>query len=179
MSITDELREWGESRAMVSTKEAIRAIADRIDAEHQEKVRAARADGYKTGWGGAKYEACEGSIPATDENMAEHGWIRLPVDADGEPIRVGDVMVGWGTLEYHDIGEQPVESMVLRDGWTVYCDYNERRPQDLRHHHEPTVEDVLTELEGMRGNGATYEDVVTRCAELAEMLRELLAGDDE
>lgn len=28
----------------------------------------------------------------TDTELAEHGLVRLPVDADGEPIRVGDVM---------------------------------------------------------------------------------------
>jgi hypothetical protein len=38
---------------------------------------------------------------------------------------------------------------------------------------------VIDELEGMRGNGATYEDVVTRCADLAKTLRELLAKGDE
>ena len=30
--------------------------------------------------------------PMTDENMAESGWVRLPVDAEGEYIHIGDAM---------------------------------------------------------------------------------------
>ena len=41
----------------------------------------------------------------------------------------------------------------------------------------PTVEGVLRELEDMRGNGATYGDVIRRCSDLAATLRKLLEVD--
>ena len=73
------------------------------------------------------------------ELSEEHGLVRLPTDADGEPIHIGDVM------EWCDSGEtltvEGIGSDVLFyiDGenaeWTA--------ARNKRHHHEPTVEDVL------------------------------------
>lgn len=52
MSITDELREWINGNTIIHVTE-LRAIADRIDAEHEEKVSywqgACYEDGYKEG----------------------------------------------------------------------------------------------------------------------------------
>jgi hypothetical protein len=45
------------------------------------------------------------------------------------------------------------------------------------HHHKPTVDELLDQLDGLRGNGVDYEDVVTRASEIAEKLRELLKED--
>lgn len=62
MSITDELREWGRATLMPSLLNPLLAIADRIDTEHEESIQQALMG--------------EGGVPATDENMAEHGWVR-------------------------------------------------------------------------------------------------------
>ena len=60
MSITDELRAWAKDSTFSSwTAEHLTAIADRIDAEHER----AMADAYLSG-------------TPTDEQMAEHGWVR-------------------------------------------------------------------------------------------------------
>ena len=91
--------------------------------------------------------------PMTDENMAESGWVRLPVDADGVPIHVGETV----TCMLHFGGESKpfvVDRMELGldgDGnvWSVALDRSTdcwEQPLLLRHHHAPTVEDVLREF---------------------------------
>lgn len=200
MSITTELREWLENAYSYGTGEnsfkknycpwfgwklVLEPMLDRIDAEHESKVSYWQGASYKDGYD-------EGFASADDyftdkrETLKEHGWVKLPVDADGEPIRVGDVV----TMQLLFGGESKplvVDRMELshgRDGdlWCVALDTDKgcwNQPSLMRHYTPPTVEDVLTELEGMRGNGKTYEDVVMRCADLAGILRELLAGEDE
>lgn len=65
MSITDELRREAQGRLRyVYTSEHAKyllRIADRIDAEHERAMAAA---------------ALIAGVPMTDENMAEHGWVR-------------------------------------------------------------------------------------------------------
>ena len=125
MSITDELREWahGFNGPWRRNEEMLLAIADRIDAEHERELR------------------------ETDEDIVRdvrHEWVRLPLDADGKPINIGDVMewpdgetfevvgIGQGTLFYVD-----GDGGALAD-WT--------HASTKRHHHAPTVEDVLREF---------------------------------
>ena len=136
MSITDELREYAGNFYLFRYKdvrEKLDAIADRIDAEYEKSiVDALLNDG----------------IPATDENMAEHGWVRLPVDADGEYIHIGNVMDS--DVDYLFDGKPfKVCALVLcEDGWEAADGRfgNRYKPDSLRHHHEPTVEDVLQEF---------------------------------
>jgi hypothetical protein len=131
VAITDELREYARGCAGGMGGDALRHIADRIDREHRmalEKV-AAEAD----------------ALPMTDESMAEHGWIRLPLDADGVPIRPGDALVIFETGEH--IRAYDIE--LYDDGRWCVCDdetMDSIHPDRLRHHHAPTVEDVLREL---------------------------------
>ena len=122
--ITDELRKWG-CGFCGSSYEVVNAIADRIDAEH-ERVKA------------------ESIIDMTDERTAEHGFVRLPKDADDEPIHIGDVMVvegGYG---------EPFEVIGYVMSYGVFEPMDEhkvpRKAIYLHHHHEPTVEDVLREM---------------------------------
>lgn len=151
MSITDELREYAHD-CCARIDDDIHAIADRIDAEH-ERVRA------------------ESILDMTDERMAEHGWVRLPKDADGEYIRVGDVMrlgsverdltvLGFGVPDAsgHDYG------VYVLDG-DEYTWYN---AIFLRHYHAPTVEDVLTEF------GIDWEHE-SDCEDRAALLKEYAA----
>ena len=119
MSITDELREYAHD-CCARVDDAIHDIADRIDAEH-ERVRA------------------ESIIDMTDERMAEHGWIRLPKDADGEYIHIGDVMA------YAD-NTKPMEVVALVPPAVFLTEDGPRYADMCRHYHAPTVEDVLEEL---------------------------------
>ena len=132
MSITDELRKWGYGFCG-SSYEVVNAIADRIDAEHEEAIQQVLMD--------------DGGVPATDENMAEHGWVRLPVDADGEYIHIGDVMEGERISGGYG---EPFEVIgyVMSNGELEPMDEhrNPRKRKYLRHHHAPTVEDVMVEF---------------------------------
>ena len=168
MSITDELRECINECGVFAQPSRLLAIADHIDAEHEKAVDA--------------FERDMGMEPMTDENMAKHGWIRLPVDADGVPILVGDKMCQIrrdGTLA--DPFEVVGFEFVAGDVWPVEIRArcrNKVNPRYLRHHHEPTVEDVL--FDALKRFGAVEE----RTAEVDEWLAEYaaklrLAGEGE
>ena len=124
----------------------------------------------------------KGGVPATDENMAEHGWVRLPVDEDGEPINIGDVMderLPFGGYA----APAPVDVMELSRGangygWMVRLDAANSAlisPKLLRHHHAPTVEDVLREF-ALKVAGEECMTMRTGVVEeYAEKLREVMA----
>ena len=173
MNITDELRhfadewDWLDYKADESARR-LRAIADRIDAAHEESVQQALMG--------------EGSVPATDENMAEYGWVRLPKDANGEPIHIGDVMESKGSDFLFDEASFEVRSMRCNEcGWEVYDRLGDRyAPSLLRHHHEPTVEDVLRQVIACANNGTHVHgalDTEQIVAEYAAKLR-LAEGED-
>ena len=100
--------------------------------------------------------------------------VELPKDADGEYVHIGDMMecdrlpngcrvcgevkaIGDGIVWLHNVQ------------YAIHAEY-------LHHHHTLTVLEILDELEGLRGHG-DYEVVVTRAAELAGQLRELMQDD--
>lgn len=113
----------------VSLREHANGILDEIDREFEDMVRSLTID----------------AIQATDENMADAGWVRLPVDADGVPIHVGDVLDNIVCPSVHR--EVTGVGVKCFYGWD---DGNGRYSQfDVvcyRHHHAQTVEDVLEEL---------------------------------
>ena len=68
--------------------------------------------------------------------------VELPKDADGEYIRVGDTLDGYGkTIEV-------VELRYGRGGWVLISRDGNGYADTFAfaHHHEPTVEDVLQKL---------------------------------
>ena len=172
-SITDELRAWSKEHLYKSgIRSDLLAIADRIDAEHEAKVSywqgASYKDGYDEGFAGA-----DDWLGQHEDAMAEHGWVKLPVDADGVPIRVGDVMDGnRGTVTcIRDAGH----------GWEIVTDHMySYNPADL-HHHKLTVEDVLDEFasayDRIGGEDDEQQKYINLIAEYATKLR--LAGDAE
>lgn len=180
MTITDELRNWAKvhtdcSMQLVSLPpkhlltnallEDVLSIADRIDEEHKREVVKGLNEyqhGRDEGWSEAM-------------GLMEREYVQLPHDADGVPIRIGDKVT-----EHEDGHTFKVDGFMDWGGeWWVFMRDGIQAPvSKCTHYREPTTEDVLTELEGMRGGYATYEDVVTRCAELAATLRKLLAKED-
>ena len=151
--ITDKLRLWA-ARELASWKMAreryddLIAIADRIDVEY------------------AAYRAAVSAIPKE--------YVKLPVDADGVPIHVGDVMTNGEDLP------SAVCCMLLRDGgWTVESRalYGFGiRPSTLRHVQPDSWESIIADaLFGAERDGApdTYSDCL---AELVERCRRL-AGE--
>ena len=174
MSITDKLREYANGfknshDAWSGIGDDLTAIADRIDAEHERLMQ--------------EQPFTIDMVPMTDERMAEHGWVRLPKDADGEYIRIGDVLdppVGCDDYvplqvrrltydgyenEWYFDGEvggfcgMAVEHMDVA-GWT-------------HHHYTPTVEDTLREfaLRAIRDSECGMGDLDETCAEYASKLR--------
>lgn len=125
-------------------------------------------------------------VGMTDEIEREVAdMVPLPVDADGVPIRTGDVLDGYRkTIEVVEI-RHGLSGWVLvsRDG-NAYVD-----TFAFTHHHDPTVEDVLREFaQAMNENMGMYtgeaidadewRDADNKTiAEYAAKLR--LAGEDE
>ena len=157
MSITDELRDYfGKSKGMFT--DHVLAIADRIDAEHEAALLNVHTD-----------------------LMDASGWVRLPKDADGEYIHIGDKLVD----KDDKLVKQAIVKCILynEEGCAVSdidphgCWYDTSL---LRHYHAPTVEDVLREFANECLTYATCVDdhEVTDAIELyAAKLR--LAGGDE
>ncbi len=160
MSITDELRKAADDIAStavpcsaspdyIGVRRKIDAIADRIDAEHERLMQ--------------EQPFTIDMVPMTDESMAEHGWVRLPKDADGEYIRIGDVM------EWPDTSTAEVVG-VYESGFFYFDGDDEdvvewTTSYDKVHHHAPTVEDVLTEF------GIDWEHE-SDCEDRAALLKE-------
>ena len=139
MSITDELREYAGNFYLFRYKdvrEKLDAIADRIDAEHE------RICGEKWLMG---YHECHAELMEGNEVIAKDlekaGWVRGPLDADGEIWHSGDMSdSNWGVIE----------GIAYENGRWLVCGHDTSAPwipaDSIRHYHAPTVEDVLTDL---------------------------------
>lgn len=142
-------------------EEELLAIADRIDAEHEADVST----------------ACRLAAGLDDDALAKRGYIALPVDADGVPIHVGDVMDGTCPSGKHVNGTVNA----IGDGvfWLSNVQFS-LKPDYMHHHHAPTVEDVLREFaekvidSQIPSVHPTYEEAI---AEFAARLR--LAEEDK
>jgi hypothetical protein len=141
MSITDELREWLDDNSHLGSlpdlsKQLLRSIADRIDEQREKDALGEYTRGYNAGFNAA-----------SDKE---------PVDADGVPIRVGDVM------EWPTTGETfEVVGISANTLFYIEHDFDDSAQwtaaHDKRHHCKPTVEDVLREFaEKMNENIGMY-----------------------
>ena len=134
MSITDELREWTRNHTVNCSDDriALVAIADRIDAEHERAVDA--------------FERDMGMEAMTDENMAKHGWVRLPVDADGVPIHAGETMLerSGNTFEVGALLFYSSQNWLVLQNPRNYSTL--RIPDQIRHYTQPTVEGILRDF---------------------------------
>ena len=179
MSITDELRMGGiyrfPSNRRVFTEEELTAIADRIDAEAEDNERFRREAGPFCD------RLRDAAAERADVTLFGVDYTALPLDADGVPIRIGDVLdeiavatypfVPAKVVGYHECcGE--VLPIVENDGEFQVI------PEKVCHYHAPTVEDVLTK---MLEQAVGYSDAHTTVAanaivEFAAKLR--LAGEN-
>ena len=172
--ITGELREWIDTIAWLDDSPVhknILAIADRIDAEH-ERLMAERRRSC------VFYDAERNYCSVHDEgDMVGLGYARLPVDADGIPVHIGDVMENIVCPSVHrEVTGVGVECFYgWDDGNGRYSQFDANR---YRHHHTPTVEDVLRDMLDAWGelpSNMTNEAII---AEYAAKLR-LSGGDAE
>ena len=153
MSITDELREWARRYAYFEAD--VMAIADCIDERHAVKVE--RLEKYRA---------------AVDAMLKE--YVKLPVDADGVPIRVGD------TIEIEHNGRVTTVTNINYNeyGWQVYCSEGGGFDKDTRCRHvqpdswERIIQDALT-VGWQNGNwnevasAEIHDELVERCKRLA------------
>ena len=103
-------------------------------------------EGYKAGYD-AGFASADDWLSQHEDAMAEHGWIRLPKDADGEVWHIGDEIQApdnchetvKGFRVYELDGEQRWEVIANGYLWGALTH---------RHYCQPTVEDVLRELIG-------------------------------
>ena len=140
MRITDELRREAANYPFRDNRDfaLFEDIADRIDAEHKKACEDAWNNGYE-----ADYLGIEKWLTEHPQVMEHHDWMRLPKDADGVPIHVGDVMEGTCPSGKHVSGE--VLSIGDDKFWLCNVQFS-LRPDYMRHYHAPTVEDVLREF---------------------------------
>lgn len=146
--ITEELRDWSmDAHAgwIISRVEldALHAIADRIDAEHAEAV----AD-------------------ALQLRGEPDRWFKLPVDADGVPIHVGDVM------EWPDGSTFDVVGISANTLFYVEHDFDDSAQwtaaHNKRHHKPDSWERIMDDAEKLaRGDNAAVMELVERCRRLA------------
>ena len=184
MGITDKLRSFaaradGYELWCPRHKSELISIADGIDAEHAAMQEYWRKDGWNTGYDEG-FASADDWLAQHEGAMEEHGWAHLPKDAEGEPIHIGDVME-W--MPY-DETYQPVIRTVVGVGTDVFFAWSNEKSQyaqycaeAYRHHHAPTVEDVLLEFAKTYGecaDAANWQDII---AEYAAKLR--LAGEGD
>jgi hypothetical protein len=103
------------------------------------------------------------------EDGGRDGWMKLPVDADGVPIHVGDRLehdgVEIGSVTAVGFNAEP-RVWVLPNGKNVSVSFC---ASDVRHHRQQTVEDVLRDmLEHADAYDASYIDAY------ADVIRELM-----
>ena len=126
----------------------------------------------------------DGGVDAmTDAELAEHGLVRMPEDADGVPIHVGDSIeiIGGedGTAVAIELCEDGGWNVSMRPtGWdtpTLFA------AESVRHRHEPTVEDVLREFtdevwnrccEGATASDSGIDELVAECAAKLQLREE-------
>lgn len=161
MGVTDELRKWAKQNQSHSdvflglplkhpfnrccAVEDLLTIADHIDRAHKVAVDKAHADGERNGLQQARSASEDwrrGFDAGRAERMEENGWVKLPVDADGVPIRIGDKVT-----EHEDGHTFKVGGFMDWGGewWVFMCDGIQAPASRCTHYHEPTVADVLEE----------------------------------
>lgn len=117
-----------------------------------------------------------------NKEMEELGFVRLPVDADGEVIHIGDKLDGYRqsstspcyqSIKYTIV----VKQLALKDnGWSVFCENGCWINPAASTHHKPTVEDVLDEF-AERWCDTHHDDLPALKAKYADKLREVLRDE--
>lgn len=167
MSITDELRKEarGFGRYVYTAPQAdcLTAIADRIDEEHERTV-------------GFCKRLEDAAAKREDVEIFGVEYTALPLDADGEYIHEHD-KVDW--LDHAGTWHENVTVVAVCDDGCYVMDGTvfHVHKSNIRHHHEPTVEDVLRE---MLEQAVGYSDAHTTVAlnAIAEFAAKLRLAND-
>ena len=185
--ITKELRAWAEEFPLHGGPLAcVLACADRIDERHEDELGAARAkaEAEYDGW----YPPCEvegmrrfaerleaAASKRADVTIFGVDYMACPLDADGVPIHIEDVMEWPDGKTFEVVGIGDVTLFYVEGDDDALADWTGASTK--RHHHAPTVEDVLREM--LKHFGA-IEEVTPEVAEyIAEYAAKLTLRGDE
>lgn len=131
--------------------------------------------GYNMGFD-AGYASADDWYVDHAEELAEHGWVKLPVDADGKPIHVGDKLNGYKeTIVVDEMALQYGSwALVSEDQRKFYC------PEAFTHH-KATVEDVLREFsDKVCDSGHQWGlDAADTIADYADRIREAIEHEED
>ena len=190
--LADPYKEWvpNKKQELQDALSAIDAVHDALERENAElRQRVAvldesadsmhETDAWKLGYDEG-FASADDWLAQHEDAMAEHGWVRLPVDADGVPIRVGDVLTD--DAEFKSEGKV-IRLMLEDESWSVGLEcggWTNPSIHEWHHYHEPTVEDVLAEFFEEVGDGLHTINAVDTRVIIAEYAKRLtLAGDAE
>ena len=151
MNSIDNLREYVLTAPSIcsTTRAILVGYIDGIEREVEELRDRDYRNGREDAEGAVEFadRLCRASERREDVTLWGVDYVALPVDADGVPIHIGDVME-WsdgGTFEVVGIGNGgTLYYLDTYDDGTVGVEWT--AAGDKRHHHAPTVEDVLTEF---------------------------------
>ena len=192
MKSVDALRELVERDGLILEGEEFDKCLDAIEEEGMAIYAGAHGDGAafafeltKIAYKGddERYQFCRRvEVAANDrDDVTLFGvdYTPLPVDADGVPIHVGDVMEADNGTTFE------VEHISLYQwGWRCVGEGTDRSgvtctahaiPDGCRHHHAPTVEDVLADVADRAANlTGSYHDGGMNGDEYMESMRALV-----
>lgn len=171
------------------TKSAAYAINDMIDEVERDVAELTdERDMLKRQWEAGvdfdqRLEEC--ADKRADVTLFGVDYMPYPLDADGVPIHVGDMVAA--TLAHGGSGQWIVDRMELtraydQDLWQIALDKDGAcwvTPSTVRHNHAPTVEDVLREFGAgwyEQMSGPETFDIADYVERYAARLR--LAGED-
>ena len=166
MESIDKLREYVHGNCATENERAILRMADAIEREVEDNARfRAEAEPFHD-------RLCEAAEAREDVTLWGVDYTALPVDADGEPVHVGDVMEtkSGKRFEVRFFTLNSVEWLVNSEGWW---------PAKLRHYHKPTVEDVLREFAAQVTNGQHIHGAIEIEQAIAECAAKLTLRGDE
>lgn len=191
--ITKGLREYIERHPTMMHAVGLTDQCDNIDAIHRsleaenERLRDAseRGNDYAVGYKAGHTVGFDEGFASADDwlaehegAMAEHGWVRGPIGADGKPMSDEHMVVDNGG----DVGVI-VETRFYGSNWFVLVDFGKGKsarfvwflPKNLTHYHEPTVEDVLREFaDGIKNQNADFTELA-----IAEYAKRLQLAEEE
>ena len=167
--ITQGLRDYCEHHVSLSVHcGAILDMCDNIDAIHK-ALEDANAE---------MREFCnrleDAAKKREDVTIFCVDYTALPLDADGVPIHVGDMMHGTCPSGKYVRGE--VSAIGDNKFWLSNVQFS-LRPSFMHHYHKPTAADVLREFaDGIKNQNADFTELAI--AEYAKRLQ-LADGDDD
>ena len=169
MRSIDNLREYALTAASVNatTRAVLAGYVDEIEREVDELRDRDYRNGREDAKGAVEFadRLCRASERREDVTLWGVDYMPLPVDADGVPIHVGDWITGKWDAKAKVVAVTSDDVYWWEPDGCHWCHADE-----VRHHHAPTVEDVLREFaekitdSQVPGVHPTYEEAIAEYA---------------